>query len=164
MGNIAYISSRKNIPIGHVVDIARRVNDEFFGGYFGVEPIGTDEAGVAFYAEELDRRKKPYECWALWKYSPRRIGGKSIRTYGRWGTWAEDVFRNEVGHELQGRLSCEGVPGTQEPKPGRYRTFCAWLESWNSVLNPTDVKELRRYQYHQFPAEIAAHTGEDVPE
>ena len=115
MGNIASVSSKKNLVFEVVDAQIREINERRFGGYFRID--GVERSGWAFSYDGQE-----YPLWHFWLSGKRKIEGKHPIGF-EWTRWAWAVFQNELGYSWSGRLSDEGVPGTWAPEKDAYSSF-----------------------------------------
>lgn len=135
MGNLAFISSKKNLSLEEVCDELDEINQRRFGGFFGVFMPDPSQIEVGYH--EGDEFKR---LWGWSLQSNRKLGGKSPRPNYQWVEWVWTMFQAELGAKWGGRLSCEGVDGTWSPHESLDKTkdLATWIENYVSNIARDD--------------------------
>jgi len=153
VGNLSYVSSRKNLTVEGVEAQLHEINERRFGGYFTIKRsdpesyIGAD--GWEFWCDAWDKS-------ALFGYrlaSKRKIEGGHARPSWRWADWCVAVFENELGAAWKGRISDDGVPETWAPVADKFPTFREWQDMWfgDSTIDPEFVARMRKHEQSEIP-------------
>ena len=137
MGNIAFVSSKRNLDADRVSDDLDEINERRFGGFFNVF-VPHDDAWDIGYADDKGEHQS---LWYWHLESKRKIGGKHPRPNYLWVLWAWSVFQAELGAKWGGRISDEGVEGTWSPTETLERctdlpTYMADHYSWMKDDHP----------------------------
>jgi hypothetical protein len=134
MGNIAFVSSKRNLDSRGVTALFEKINDEFFNNLWTIEHNSNWTFWDFSYPRPIPRIGRAEEPMTyehpFWEFhlgnTKRKLSSKAPRPGVQWTYWAWDTFRNECGRIWSGRLSDEGDSGTRAPKP--FRTFEEYLE------------------------------------
>lgn len=136
MGNISFVSSKRNLDPEQVADDLDEINERRFGGFFNIFG-GDGELDVGYFAGDVHQT-----LWYWSLQSRRKIGGKHPRPALSWVCWAWSVFQAELGVKWGGRLSDEGVEGTWSPAESleNYADLPTYLESFYGHMEEDDPR------------------------
>ena len=164
MGNLAFISSKRNLDPRGVTALLERINAEFFDNLWSIDQKVAPECWRFSYAAAIPRIGRPQEMkvydhpfWEFWlRPSKRKLSSNHPRPGVQWVYWSWNIIQNECTREWGGRLSDEGVEGTWAPKP--FRTFEQYLDEYydhfedNHELQKELVERERSYLPEAFAA------------
>lgn len=149
MGNLTYVSSKRNL-VGDEVDAQlREINERRFGGFFKIERLEGD--GWSFEWKDYDR-----PCWVFWIHKKRRrLGGKHALPV-QWVQWAWAIFQGELATAWKGRISDDGVGETWGPDLEKFPTFTDWQAMWHkhSSLPSDTLAQWRALEISEIPEEF----------
>lgn len=164
MGNIAFVSSKKNLDPPGVTALLERINAEFFDNLWTINHHPKWDIWRFEYPMPIPRIGRPEETktydYPFWEFylrpSKRKLSSKHPNPGVEWIYWAWNIVQNECAREWGGRLSDEGVEGTWAPKP--FRTFEQYLEGRFAHVedNPKLREELLERERSYLPAAFAA--------
>ena len=149
MGNLAFVSSRKNLRPEDVDALLREVNHRRFGDYFRIErPYDTV---WSFHPPE----DEPGFLWEFYLRDTLRKISSNHPFRVAWQYWAWHVFQHEMAAAWNGRLSDEGGEGTWAPDLAKYAKFEDWQDLWysrgNSFLPKDYAEQARREELDAVP-------------
>lgn len=135
MGNIAFNSFPKNMSDEAFTKALEEICVDRFNGLVRVEKTyfeGKLCSWIVGPSEELTGDETWRYEWEVYRKSKRRFGGK--HPHSDWGSWLMCVVQNELAFRYNGRISDEGVSGTWEGNPAKYRTFDEYMKSMNKFM------------------------------
>ena len=164
MGNISFVSSKKNLDFRGVTALLERINAEFFDSLWTIDHDPKWDIWQFGYNQAIPRIGRPDEEMAYdhhyWEFhlseSKRKLSSKGPRPGVGWTYWAWNLIQNECAREWSGRRSDESQEGTWAPYP--YRNFEKWLESFYAHWDdqPERKKEMMDRERSYLPEAFAA--------
>lgn len=163
MGNLAFVSSKKNLYPHEVTSLLVRINAEFFDNLWTIDNSVAPECWQFYYkspiprigrSEEMETYSHPY--WEFWlQPSKRKLSSNHPRPGVEWVRWSWNMFQNECAHKWGGRLSDEGGEGTWAPKP--FQSFEDYVTGrFRHIDNDAYVKHLRDEERAYLPQAFGA--------
>lgn len=149
MGNIAYITTRKQIKSYDMMSLLDKINKKRFNGKITITP--------AHDGWEISYGKDGTYGWGFWIHpdSPRKLACK--HPIGSWMGYVFVVFQEELAKLTNGILSDEGVSDRWKPKPHKYPSYQSWIEilySGAKEIYPDRFQEILEFELKFAPEDM----------